>query len=255
MLFDTHAHLDDKSFDGDREELIASLLPAGVSHVLIPGSSLESSEKARSIARSHDNFYFAAGIHPGEILSMQYDDIERLSVLASDPKCVAIGEIGLDFYWEKDPVVRDTQRYWFQQQLHLAFELGKPVIVHDREAHQECYDAVRKSGVQGVFHCYSSSAEMALELIKIGFYCSFTGVVTYQGAKKALRTIEVLPLERILIETDSPYLAPVPFQKQRNDPRNVRTVAETVAAVKGISVDEVIRITSENAARLFCIKL
>ncbi len=255
MLFDSHAHLDDKAFDSDREDLIVSLPSHGVSHVLIPGSSLESSRKAQSIAQSHQNIYFAAGVHPGEILSMQYEDIDRISALASDPKCVAIGEIGLDFYWEKDPIVRDTQRYWFQQQLRLAFELGKPVIVHDREAHQECFDAVRNAGVQGVFHCYSSSAEMAMELVKIGFYCSFTGVVTYQGAKKSLRAIEMLPLERILIETDSPYLAPVPFQKERNDPRHVRAVAETIAKVKKISLDEVVRVTRENAARLFHINL
>lgn len=255
MLFDSHAHLDDKAFDSDREDLIASLPSSGVSHVIIPGSSLQSSEKARTIAESHENIYFSAGVHPGEILSMQYDDIDRLSVLASHPKCVAIGEIGLDHYWEKDPIVWDTQRYWFQQQLHLAYELGKPVIVHDREAHQECFDAVRNSGVQGVFHCYSSSAEMAMELVKIGFYCSFTGVVTYQGAKKSLRAIESLPLERILIETDSPYLAPVPFQKERNDPRNVRAVAEVISKVKNIPLDEVVRVTSENAARLFRIKL
>ncbi len=255
MLFDSHAHLDDPAFDSDREEVIASLSPAGVSHVLIPGSSLESSKKAQSIAGSHENIYFSAGVHPEEILSMQFDDIDRLAKLASHEKCVAIGEIGLDFYWEKDPTVRDTQRYWFQQQLRLAFELGKPVIVHDREAHRECFDSVRNSGVQGVFHCYSSSAEMAMELVKIGFYCSFTGVVTYQGAKKALRAIEVLPLERILIETDSPYLAPVPFQKQRNDPRSVLVVAKTVAEVKGIPLEEVIRVTSENAARLFRINL
>lgn len=255
MLFDSHAHLDDAAFDCDREEVVASLLPAGVSHVLIPGSSVESSRKAQEIAHSYDNFYFSAGVHPGNILSMKYEDIDFLSDLASDPKCVAVGEIGLDFYWEKDPVVWDTQRYWFQQQLRLAFELNKPVIIHDREAHQKCFDAVRDAGVPGVFHCYSSSAEMAMELVKIGFYCSFTGVVTYQGAKKALRTIEALPLERILIETDSPYLPPVPFQKQRNDPRNVRAVAEIVAAVKKIPFEEVVRTTSENAARLFRIKL
>ncbi len=255
MLFDSHAHLDDSSFDADREEVIASLLPAGVSHVLIPGSSMESSVKAQTIARSHENFYFAAGVHPGSILSMKYEDIDGLAALASDPKCAAIGEIGLDFYWEKDPIVRDTQRYWFQQQLHLAFELGKPVIVHDREAHQECFDAVRNAGVRGVFHCYSSSAEMAIELVKIGFYCSFTGVVTYQGAKKALRAIDALPLERILIETDAPYLAPVPYQKQRNDPRNVRAVAEVISRVKKVPLEDVIRVTAENTARLFHIKL
>lgn len=255
MLFDTHAHLDDKAFDTDREELIASLSADGVSHVVIPGSSLESSQKAMSIAQSYENIYFAAGVHPGDILSMQYEDIDRIRALAAHPKCVAIGEIGLDFYWEKDPVVRDTQRYWFLQQLRLAFELNKPVVIHDREAHQECFDAVRNAGVQGVFHCFSSSAEMAMELVKIGFYCSFTGVVTYQGAKKALRAMEELPLERIMIETDSPYLSPVPFQKERNQPKNVLAVAKTVADVKKIPLEEVIRVTSENAARLFRINL
>lgn len=254
MLFDSHAHLDDKAFDPDREEVIAALGPAGVGHVLIPGCSVSSSEEALSIARANDGFYCAAGVHPGNILSMSYDDIDRISALAADPKCVAIGEIGLDFHYGL-PEERDTQRYWFYQQLHLAYELGLPVIVHDREAHKECFDAVSRAGVRGVFHCYSSSAEMAMELVKIGFYCSFTGVVTYQGARKALLAIEKLPIERILIETDSPYLAPVPLQKQRNDPRNVRAVAEVIARVKKISVEDVIRITAENTARLFRIAL
>ncbi len=255
MLFDTHAHLTDPAFDEDRGEIFASLSAAGVSHVLLPSCTVEDAKAAQEIAQIHKNVYFAAGFHPGNILSMQYEDIDRIAELVADPKCVAIGEIGLDYYWEKDPVVRDTQRYWFEQQLHLAFELGVPVIVHDREAHQDCFDAVRKSGVQGVFHCYSSAAEMALELVKIGFYCSFTGVITYQGARRSIQAIEALPIERILLETDSPYLTPVPLQKQRNDPRNVRAVAEVVARVKNIPVEDVIRITSENAARLFRINL
>ncbi|MBO5247684.1 MAG: TatD family hydrolase [Clostridia bacterium] len=255
MLFDSHAHMDDAAFDADREEVLCSLLPAGVSHVVIPASSLESCQRAQMISNEHPNIYFAAGVHPSDILSMKYEDVDRIAEFSADPKCVAIGEIGLDFYWEKDPIVRDTQRYWFQQQLRLAFELGKPVIVHDREAHKECFDAVRQAGVQGVFHCYSSSAEMALDLVRIGFYCSFSGVITYQGAKKSLRAIEALPIERILIETDSPYLPPVPFQKERNDPRRVRIVAETIASVKRIPVEQVIQITAENAARLFRINL
>jgi len=255
MLFDTHAHLDDSRFDGDREALISSLPSAGVSHVLIPGSSVESSRAALELARNNSGFYCAAGVHPGEIGTVTDGTLDQLAELAADPKCVAIGEIGLDYYWYKDPVQRDTQRYWFLQQMYLARELNLPVIVHDREAHGDCFDAVRKCGVRGVFHCFSSSAEMALELVKIGFYCSFTGVVTYQGARKSLQAIERLPIERILIETDSPYLAPVPFQKERNDPRHVIAVAQTVARIKNLSVEEVSRITSENAARLFRIDL
>lgn len=255
MFFDTHAHLDDVRFDADREELISSLPATGISHVLVPGSSLESSRNAMKIACEHPNIYFAAGVHPGEIGTMTDKTIDDLADLAEQEKCVAIGEIGLDFYWYKDLIERDTQRYWFYQQLYLARELNLPVIVHDREAHKECFDAVNKSGVRGVFHCYSSSAEMAMELVKIGFYCSFTGVVTYQGARKSILAIEKLPMERILIETDSPYLAPVPHQKDRNDPRNVRSVAEVIARVKNLSVEEVARITSENAACLFKINL
>ncbi len=255
MLFDTHAHLDDKAFDVDREDVISSLPSAGVGYVLVPGCSVPSSEKALKIAEKHSNIYAAVGIHPGEIATASFETLEQIAALATHPKCVALGEIGLDFYWDKDPVVRDTQRYWFYQQLHLAFELNKPVIVHDREAHQECFEAVRKTGVQGVFHCYSSSAEMAMELVKIGFYCSFTGVVTYQGAKKSLRAIEEIPLERILIETDSPYLTPAPDTKARNTPRNVFAVVETVAKIKNLPVEDVIRITTENAARLFHLSL
>lgn len=255
MLFDSHAHLDDKSFDSDRDDVISSLRPAGVGSVLIPGCSVRSSEQALAIARANEGFYCAAGVHPGKIMSMKYEDIDCIAALAEDPKCVAIGEIGLDFHYYKQPEERDTQRYWFYQQLHLAYELGLPVIVHDREAHKECFDAVSRAGVRGVFHCFSSSAEMAIELVKIGFYCSFTGAVTYQGSRKVLHAIERLPIERILIETDSPYLTPVPFQKQRNDPRNVRTVAEVIAHIKKIPLEDVVRITAENAARLFRISL
>lgn len=251
MLFDTHAHLDDSRFDCDREEVISSFAKLGVSHVLVPGCSVASSRKALEIARGHENIYCAVGVHPGSIKTMDDSALDSLAALAADSKCVAIGEIGLDFYWEKDPVIRDTQRYWFYQQLYLANELNLPVIVHDREAHLECFDAVRKTGARGVFHCYSSSAEMAIELVKIGFYCSFTGVVTYQGARKALLAIEKLPIERILIETDSPYLTPVPLQKQRNSPVHVKAVAEVIAQIKHMPLEDVIRITAENAARLF----
>ncbi len=254
MLFDSHAHLDDAAFDNDRESLIASLKNEGIRHVLIPGSSVESSERALALARANDGFYCAAGVHPGAVEMMVWEDVDRIAALACDKKCVAIGEIGLDFYYGK-PESKDTQRYWFLQQLRLAYEMNLPVIIHDREAHKECFDAVCRTGVRGVFHCYSSSAEMAMELVRIGFYCSFTGVVTYQGARRALLAIEKLPIERILIETDSPYLAPVPYQKQRNDPRNVLAVAQVIADIKHLSVEEVSRITAENAARLFKINL
>ncbi|MBQ1272691.1 MAG: TatD family hydrolase, partial [Clostridia bacterium] len=247
MLFDTHAHLTDPAFDEDREQIIASLPDAGVSHVILPSCTVEDAKAAQKIANHHSNIYFAAGFHPGNILEMEYDHIDRIAALVSDPKCVGIGEIGLDYYWEKDPVVRDTQRYWFEQQLHLAFELGVPVIVHDREAHQDCFDAVRKAGVQGVFHCYSSAAEMAMELVKIGFYCSFTGVITYQGARKSLQAIQALPIERILLETDSPYLAPVPYRGKRNDSSFMYKTAEKLAEVRGVSVEHVARVTCENA--------
>ena len=254
MLFDSHAHLDHPAFDDDLEILTSQLPSSGVSHVLIPGTSVESTVKAREIANAHDGFYFSAGVHPGSIEGMSHGDLDRIIALAEDPKCVAVGEIGLDFHYGP-PEVRDAQRYWFYQQLHLAYELNLPVIVHDREAHKECFDAVSRFGVRGVFHCYSSSAEMAAELVKIGFYCSFTGVVTYQGARRALLAIEKLPLDRILIETDSPYLTPVPNTKERNDPRNVLAVAEVIARVKGIPLETVISATAENTARLFRIQL
>lgn len=254
MLFDSHAHLNSDQFEQDREALIEALPSQGVSHVLIPGADVASSRLGLELSRKYPNVYCAAGVHPGEIEAMTRDDIDRIAEIASDPKCVAVGEIGLDYHYGL-PEMRDTQRYWFYQQLNLAKELHLPVIVHDREAHQECFDAVRKMAVRGVFHCYSSSAEMAVELVKIGFYCSFTGVITYQGAKRAIRAIEQLPIERILIETDSPYLAPVPYQKQRNDPSHVRSVAEVIARIKGISTEEVARITAENTARLFKIEL
>lgn len=250
MFFDSHAHLDDPAFDRDRDLILNSLAGAGIGRVLIPGSSVESSRRALRFAQSDSRLFCAVGVHPEFAGEMRWEDLDLLSEIASENRCVAIGEIGLDYHYGP-PEIRDAQRYWFYQQLQLAYSLNLPVIIHDREAHQDCFDAVRRFGVRGVFHCYSSSAEMAKELVKIGFYCSFTGVITYQGAKKAIRAIEELPLERILIETDSPYLAPVPLQKQRNDPRNVVAVAEKIAEIRKISIEDVMRITEENACRLF----
>lgn len=249
MFFDSHAHLDDAQFDADRDSLIASFADAGISHVLIAGSSIRCLDGAVRLAEQYPFLYAAAGVHPHETSDMTMETLDRVEQLLRHEKCVALGEIGLDYFYDFSQ--KDDQRYWFFQQLSLAHDLDMPVIIHDREAHQECFDAVAKAGVRGVFHCYSGSAEMAKQLVRIGFYCSFTGVVTYKNARRALESIAAIPLERILIETDSPYLTPEPYRGERNDPRHVIAVAEKIAEIKGCSTEEVARITAENTRRLF----
>jgi TatD DNase family protein len=183
---------------------------------------------------------------------MNEDILNKIIALLKHPKCVALGEIGLDFYYDFSD--RDSQRYWFGRQLSAAKEFDMPVIIHDREAHSECFEMVKNHGVKGVFHCYSGSAEMASELIKLGFYISFTGVVTFKNAKKSIEVINSISLSQILIETDCPYLTPEPFRKNRNEPKYVCYTAQKIAEIKNISVEEVAKITMENTKRCFSIK-
>ena len=249
MFFDSHVHLDDPQFDVDREDVLNRLTENGVDGVLNAGAPWTRMDRAVELADCWPMVWAAAGVHPGDVKKMRREDLDRLELLTRHPKCVAIGEIGLDYHYLNSE--KDTQRYWFYQQLMLAKELDLPVIIHDRDAHQDCLDAVFRYGVRGVFHCYSGSAEMAKELVRHGFYCSFTVVVTYQGARRALETIAQIPLERILIETDCPYLAPVPWQKKRNEPKNVAAVAKVIAGIRGVSVEKVAEVTAQNAMCLF----
>ena len=249
-IFDTHAHLDDPAFDGDREELLAALHANGVALILDPGCDAASSRRAQTIAAEHDFVYFAAGLHPEELKSLTEDTLSEVRILASDAKCRAIGEIGLDYYW--DASQKELQKEIFDQQLKLAEELGKPVIVHDREAHGDSLEIVRRHPeARGVFHCFSGSREMAEELLRRGWYLGFDGPITYKNARRALEVLAIVPLERMLIETDSPYLSPVPMRGKRNDPGNLRYVLEKIAEVRGESAEELARITRENGKRLF----
>lgn len=250
MYFDTHAHYDSGSFNADRLELLASMPQSGVELIIDPGCDLISSKKAIALAEEFDFVYAAVGWHPEDIDKLSDEAFEELKELAGHPKCVAIGEIGLDYYW--DASHKEEQKELFCKQIELAISHAKPVIIHDREAHADCLEIVRRyPELRGVFHCYSGSVEMARELLKLGFYLGFDGPVTYKNARKALEVLEMCPMDRMLIETDSPYLSPVPNRGKRNDSRNLVYVAEKIAEIKGIDKEEAARQCTENGRRLF----
>ena len=250
MFFDTHAHYDDKAFDGDREQILTALHAAGLALVLDPGCDIDSSRAALALAEKFPFVYAAAGIHPEELDKYSEAAFAELRALAARPKCAAIGEIGLDYYW--DDSRKAEQKALFRRQLELAMELCKPVIVHDRDAHGDCMEIVADyPGLRGVFHCYSGSAEMAKELLKRGWYLGFDGPVTYKNARKALEVLELCPLERILLETDSPYLSPLPQRGRRNDSGNLRYIAEKVAEIKGVTPAQAAEAGLENGRKLF----
>ena len=251
MLFDTHAHYDDESFDADRDAVLTALPEQGVGLILNPGCDVESSRKAVRYAAAYPHVYAAVGIHPENCGGCTAGDLDAIRALAQQPKTVAIGEIGLDYYWAENPP-RDFQQQVLRQQLALARELALPVIIHDREAHADTLAIVREfPGVTGVFHCFSGSPEMARELLKMGWYLGFDGPVTYKNARRAPEVAAVTPLDRMLIETDSPYMTPVPYRGRRNDSGYVHLVAERLAEWKGVTPEEMARATTENGKRLF----
>lgn len=253
MYFDTHAHYDDKAFDEDREELLQKLESADVELIIDPGCDMDSSCKALELAERFSYVYAAVGLHPEELEKHGPDALDKVRELAGHPKCVAIGEIGLDYYW--DASHKEEQKELFRRQIELALELDKPVIVHDREAHGDCLEIVRDyPGLRGVFHCYSGSGEMAKELLKLGWYLGFDGPITYKNARKALEVLELCPVDRMLIETDSPYLSPVPMRGKRNDSSNLRYVVEKIALIKELSHEEIAALTMANGCRLFGIE-
>ena len=251
MIFDTHAHYDDEAFDGDRPELLGRLKEAGVGAVMNVAASLESCRSTLKLAEAYDWIYGAMGVHPSETGELDQEGLQWIKEQCGRRKIKAVGEIGLDYYWKDNPP-RALQQNVFHRQLELAQSLRLPVIVHDREAHQDCLSIVREHPqVTGVYHCYSGSLEDAKVLVKLGWMLSFTGVITYKNARKALEVIDWLPMDRIMIETDSPYLTPEPFRGKRNDSGYVHLVAEAIAQVKGVPPEEVAAVTLENGRRFF----
>ncbi len=249
-VFDSHAHYLDDRFDDDRDELLTSLSQNGVCGIIENGTSAASSRDAVALAKRHPIVWAAVGIHPGEAAEAQPQDLAVLEQLAAEEQVVAIGEIGLDYHYE-DACPRDVQQQWFRAQLELANRLSLPVVVHDREAHEDTLRFLQEYRPSGVVHCFSGSVEMARELLKLGLYIGIGGVVTFKNARKTVEVAAEIPLDRLLLETDAPYLAPVPLRGHRCDSAMIRHTAEVIAALRGISVDELLHITADNARRLY----
>lgn len=251
-IFDTHAHYADSAFDEDREAVLAELPSKGVSYVMLASSSVKDTAENAQLAGCYDYIYAASGVHPESVDTdpEDYLDIVRKTALSS-PKIKAIGEIGLDYHYEGYD--REKQIRFFEEQIVLAKELGLPIIVHSRDATEDTMTLLKKHRPQGILHCFSGSAETAKEVIKLGMYIGFTGVITFKNAKKAIKALEAVPLDRLLLETDCPYMAPVPFRGKRCDSSMIAYTAEKAAEIKGISVQELVDITCENAKRIYSI--
>ena len=251
MIFDTHAHYDDPQFDPDREALLGQMEAGGVGTIVNASASVESWERVLELTRKYPFVYGMIGVHPDEVGGLDEEVFARMKRLLKDEKLVAVGEIGLDYYWAENPS-KEFQREIFRRQLALAREAKLPAIVHDREAHGGSLSIVREfPEVTGVFHCFSGSPEMAAELVGRGWYLGLDGPVTYKNAKRAPEVVAAIPLDRIVIETDAPYLSPVPHRGKRNDSRNLSYIIEKLAEWTGISPEEMARITWENGLRLF----
>lgn len=251
MLFDTHAHFDDEQFDADRDEVLKSLKSYGVGNIVNIGSSMKTSRTSVALAEKYDFVYAAVGVHPSETGELCEADIDELKRLAANPKVRAIGEIGLDYHYPDD-VEPSIQKKWFVRQLELAKELNMPVVIHDRESKGECLEILKEHKISnGVVHCFSGSAETAREILKLGMMISFTGVLTFKNAKKAIAACAAVPLDRLMIETDCPYMSPEPHRGERNFSGYVEFVARKMAEIKGVSYDELVNITERNAKRFY----
>ena len=250
MLFDTHAHMNDEAFDTDREEMILGLPEKGIGYVMNVGCSLRSSGDCIAMAEKYPFVYASVGTHPDAADEVNEEVIEKYRQMAKHPRVLAIGEIGLDYYYET--VSREVQQKAFRMQMELARELRMPVIIHERDAHDDAMRIVKEfKDVTGVFHCYSGSAEMARQLVNMGWYIGFTGVLTFKNARKAVETAERIPLDRIVLETDCPFMAPEPFRGKRNDPGYLYRMAQRLAEIRGITPEEAQAATLENAKRLY----
>lgn len=255
MIFETHAHYDDEAFDEDRERLLMSMQENEIGYVVNVGASLSSTQKSIQLAEKYPFVYAAAGVHPSETAELNEENFEWLQEQCRHKKVVAIGEIGLDYYW-KEPA-QETQKRWFARQLELAKTIQKPVIIHSRDAAKDTFDMISAHNVGevgGVVHCFSYSVEMALEYVALGFYIGIGGVVTFKNGRKLKEVVEAVPIERILLETDSPYLAPEPNRGTRNSSFNLPAIAQKIAQIKGMTYDEVVSITEENARQMYHIE-
>lgn len=248
-IFDSHAHYTDKAFDTDRDNMLGSLEESGICGVINCGADLDSSKRSLALAEKYGYIYAACGVHPEDIDNLPDNYTEILTDMAKAEKCVAIGEIGLDYYWRKDN--KEMQIQVFEEQVMLANELNLPIIVHDREAHEDTLKILKKHKPKGVVHCFSGSSEMAKEILKLGMYIGLGGALTFKNARKSVEVAEILPLDKLLLETDCPYMAPVPMRGKRNDSSYIPFVAEKIAEIKNTDAQSVLDITTENAKKLF----
>ncbi len=252
MIFDTHAHYDDEAFDADRESLLSGMKEAGVEYIVNVGASMASSGRSIALAEKYPFVYAAIGVHPDEVGELNEEQIALLKEWSEHPRVKAIGEIGLDYYWDKEK--HELQKMWFLRQMELAHEMKLPIIVHSREAAKDTLDmikAVQSLELSGIIHCYSYSVEQAKEYLNMGYYLGIGGVLTFKNAKKLKEVAEYAPLSQIVLETDCPYLAPVPYRGKRNDSSKITYVAEELASIKQVSAEEILRITNENGRKLY----
>jgi len=252
LIFESHAHYDDKQFHKDREAVLKSLPESGIQYAINVGADMRSSRLSIELAKKYPFIYASVGVHPHEVKDMKEEDLEYLLHFAAFDKVVAIGEIGLDYYYDLSP--RSIQKLWFREQLKLAKEINLPVIIHSRDASQETYDLLMEAELsekKGVIHCYSGSKEMALDYTKKGFYIGVGGVITFNNAKKLVETVEAIPLDKLLIETDAPYLTPVPYRGKRNDSRYLPEVIKKIAEIRNMKPEEIEAITYENGKHFF----
>ena len=252
MIFDTHAHYDDDAFDEDRDELLSGMAAKNVEYIVNVGASIESSKRSIALAEKYPFIYAAVGVHPDEVGELNEEKFNRLREWTTHEKVKAVGEIGLDYYWDKEQ--HDLQKHWFMRQMELAHEVNLPIIVHSREAAKDTLDmiiAAKPLDLSGIIHCYSYSVEQAREYLNMGYYIGIGGVLTFKNAKKLKEVAEYAPLSQIVLETDCPYLAPTPYRGKRNDSSMIAYVAEELAAIKQMPIEEVLCITNENGKKLY----
>ncbi len=252
MIFETHAHYDDEAFDEDRQELLSSMKDAGIGNIVNIGANMASSHASIELAHSYDFIYAAVGVHPSDSAELDEDKLEELRLLSRDERCLAIGEIGLDYYWPEPD--HDLQKKWFRRQIALAKEEKLPIVIHSRDAAADTLSILKEENAAengGVVHCFSYSAEIAKQCVDMGFYIGVGGVITFKNGRRLKETVDMLPLENIILETDSPYLAPTPYRGKRNCSLYLPLVADAIAEIKGVPAEEVIRITEENARKMY----